>query len=157
MSKESKKNLKESKENVFKMASWIPFENTYEMNVYVLKFPREIYIDFLNKFSEEKNKHRNMKIAELNSGLKSIYTDIYYTNFIKNSNIEEGWIFTSNPDYLEDIKYHLRLWIENLKLNNHDKEIEDMEFEFVNYAITEDDIRNKNFKSKLFLSLISKN
>lgn len=147
---------KELKEKIFKMASWIPFENTYEMNVYVLKFPREIYIDFLNKFSEEKNKHRNMKIAELNSGLKSIYTDIYYTNFIKNSNIEEGWIFTSNPNYLEDIKYHLRLWIESLKLSNHDEEIEDMEFEFVNYIITEDDIRNKNFKSKLFLSLISK-
>lgn len=144
------------KNNIIKMASLIPYEGSQKIEAYVLKFPESIYNEFLKKFKTEKNKVRNMKISELNSSLLSIFTDIYFANFIKKSNIEDGWIFASHPEYLEEIKYQLNLWLDSLGINNLKSEVESMSFEYRLFDINEDDIRCNNSSCKLLLSFLSK-
>lgn len=136
--------------------SLFKFTGKYTLDVYVLKFPEEIYKSFIAKFHDEDYKKRNMRINDLNTILGSYLTDIYYLNFIKSSNLEEGWIFASHDDYITLIQSNLRKWLERIKMDVNEDAIESLEFEKTTIDITPEDLKTDSYKSKLFLNYISR-
>lgn len=144
------------KKTILKMPSLMVFDGEYTIDAYVLKFPEEIYNKFLNKYQDDNYKDRNMKISELNSSLMSYLTDIYFANFIKRNNLDKGWIISSNPDYIYEIRYQLSLWLEKIGLKGFDHIVESLEFEKQTFIVNKDDIRENNLKCRLLLSYLSK-
>lgn len=139
------------------LISWIPFEGIYEMELYKIKFPLEIYNAFWDKAkSENEEKQGFMKLKELHACMKLDLTDIYYTNFVSKDNLEDGWIFSSTDENLSTIKIRLKRWIDYLGLEGLNDVIKNINFEKETIIITKEDLINKNYKSKVFLSHIAK-
>lgn len=136
--------------------SLLKFTGNSKLEVYILKFPEEIYNSFIAQFHDEDYKKRNMRINDLNTILGSYLTDIYYLNFVKSSNLEEGWIFASHDDYLNIIKSNLKRWLERIKMEINEEAIESLHFEKATITITPDDLKTENYKSKLFLAYVSR-
>ena len=142
--------------NMINFQSLFKFTGEYKMDVHVLKFPEGVYNAFIKQFYDEENKKRNMKILDLNTVLGSYLTDIHYLNFVKASNLEEGWIFASHDEYLDLIKHHLEHWLKRIKLTVDSEHIENLTFEKQTITVSPSDLKEDNYKSRLFLAFLSR-
>lgn len=139
------------------LISWIPFEGVYEIELYKIKFPLEIYNAFWDKAkSENKEKQGFMKLKELHACMKLDLTDIYYTNFVSKDNLEDGWIFSSTDENLSTIKIRLKRWVDYLELEGLNDIIKSIYFEKESIVVTKEDLLNRTYKGKIFLSHIAK-
>lgn len=152
-----KEKKKKAKNTDCEIISWIPFDGTFEIELYKIKFPIEIYNAFWDRHkSNNETDMAYMKIKELHSCMRLDLSDIYYTNFISLNNLDEGWIFAETDENLSNIKSRLKAWLETINLNGFNDLIKSLTFTKETITITKEDLISKNYKSKIFLSYISK-
>ena len=137
--------------------SWIPFEGEFELELYKMKFPIEIYNAFWDRYkANNETDFAYMKIKELHSAMRLDLSDIYYTNFISMNNLDDGWIFSETDNNLFAIKNRLKIWLETIKLDGLKEAMDSIKFEKETITITKEDLIRRNYKSKIFLSYIAK-
>lgn len=137
--------------------SWVPFYGNFEIELHKIKFPIEIYNAFWDRYkANNETDIAYMKIKELHSCMRLDLSDIYYTNFISKDNLDDGWIFSETDDDLFNIKARLKAWLETLNLDGFNEIIKKLSFEKEKIIITKEDLISKNYKSKIFLSYMSK-